>query len=135
MWNALKRRLLDRWTEGKERIETPKEYRAEFVLQYDGLDVGHLKLQDGQWVFTYTDAFRQQSEIKPLLEFPDPVRTYRALDLWPFFRYRIPSIAQPQVKEQIEREHLDEHNAAQLLDHFGRRTAANPFVLESVGHG
>lgn len=119
--------------EGHEGIQTPQDEQATFSLQYGSLPVGKLTLQGGIWEFRYSPEFREQSEVRPLIDFPDVQKTYRADSLWPFFMARIPSVAQPQVRETIEEEGLDEHSSVQLLRRFGRRTIANPFVLvESV---
>jgi HipA-like protein len=121
--------------EGHEGITTPHHVHALFELSYDDLSVGILELNEGVWEFRYTPAFRDQSEVRPLVDFPDPSKVYRAHALWPFFMARIPSIAQPRVRDVIQQEGLDEHSDVQLLRRFGKRTIANPFVLETSPAG
>lgn len=118
--------------EGQDEIETPDSEEAIFVLHYGDLEVGSLHLRDGLWTFIYCDDFKRQSVVQPLVDFPDPTKTYSSDALWPFFMARIPSIAQPQVQETIATEGLDQHNSAEMLRRFGRTAISNPFVLEPV---
>ena len=113
-------------------LVTPVGVDAEFVLRYEDLDVGVLTLHNGTWSFRYSDEFRNQSELRPLVDFPDPARTYEREELWPFFLSRIPSPAQPEVQRAIEDERLDARNAVAMLRRFGERTIANPFVLNEA---
>lgn len=119
--------------EGQAQVATPDHEPATFILRYGNLEVGSLHLREGEWMFEYSPSFRDQlarpAGVQPLLEFPDVQRTYRSAELWPFFLARIPSAAQPQVQEEIDRRGLDATNAAQLLKAFGERSIANPFLL------
>jgi HipA-like protein len=115
--------------EGHEGIVTPGTEHAQFLLRYGDLLVGTLRLQDGTWEFEYSPEFRDQSVVKPLVDFPAADKRYRAEELWPFFMARIPSLAQPKVRRAIEEEGLDAHSDVQLLRRFGQQTIANPFVL------
>ncbi len=119
--------------EGQEQAATPLQDQASFILRYGALEVGYLRLRHGVWEFEYAPEFKAQVEepdgVQPLLEFPDPHKLYSSSDLWSFFLTRIPSIAQPQIREEIERQGLDATNAAQLLRAFGERSISNPFRL------
>jgi hypothetical protein len=130
MIKTIKRLWRQLRSDGHEELRTPKHEDAVFVLRYKDLDIGTLRLHEGIWSFEYSDEFRMQSEVKPLVAFEDVDRKYEADSLWPFFIARIPSIAQPDVLETIQREGLDEHSDVQLLRRFGKRTIANPFVLQ-----
>lgn len=120
-------------SEGQEQVRTTDHEQAAFVLRYGSLEVGSLRLRGGEWEFEYSSPFRAQVKeptgVQPLLEFPDIHRTYKSTELWPFFLARIPSAAQPQVREEIARQGLDATSAAQLLKAFGERSIANPFLL------
>lgn len=80
--------------------------------------------------FAYSDEFREQSEISPLVGFPEPGTVYRTKHLWPFFAVRIPSLLQPAVRQAIYDEEMDPTDEVGLLERFGRKTVANPFILE-----
>jgi hypothetical protein len=126
---AIKRVLFGRLTEGLQDVHTPAGKSARFELFYRDLPIGWLELRDGRWSFEYTSVFRNQTEVNPLVDFPDVRKVYVTEDLWPFFVSRIPSLAQPQVQETIEKEGLDGHSNVDLLKRFGERTISNPFVL------
>ena len=121
--------------EGQEEIEAQPGERASFTLLFGKLEVGALKLHDGIWEFRYSQPFREQVStdggVSPLIDFPDPERTYSSDELWPFFVARIPSLSQPQVLAEVERRGLDQKSAPQLLRAFGERSIANPFLLKA----
>ncbi len=116
--------------EGHEHILTPQHETARFELRYGNLVMGRLWLEEGEWHFAYTDAFRAQDKVKPIIDFPNPERHYRSKELWPFFAVRIPSLEQPAVQRAIREKNLDEHNQVELLRAFGKTTVSDPFILE-----
>ncbi len=115
----LKRVFKGTAAEGLEEVGTPQHEDAAFMLKYESLLIGYLRLHEGLWEFRYSDEFRHQFEVKPIVGFPNVERTYVSKELWPFFMARIPSLAQPQVREFVDRVGLDEHNSAALLRAFG----------------
>lgn len=129
MVGALRRLLLRYRTDDHTELTTPRNESAVFELVYEGLRVGTLRLDRGKWTFEYSREFKDQSQVKPLVAFADLNRRYEANSLWPFFVARIPSTAQPEVRETIDREGLDAHSDVQLLRRFGREAIANPFRL------
>src|SRR5689334_6115818 len=100
---------------GRPELVTPVDVDARFVLRYHELEVGTLALHEGVWTFRYSDDFRRQSDLKPLVDFPDPTRTYERDVLWPFFLSRIPSASQPEVQRAVATEHLDIRNQVDML--------------------
>ncbi len=100
-----------------------------FRLFLGALDVGILRMEGDQWVFTYSDAFRNQSKVAPIIDFPQLHQEYRSAQLWPFFALRVPSLAQANVREYLTKSQK-EPDDARLMRKFGRRSVANPFVLE-----
>lgn len=129
MLKTLKRLLVGLRSEDHEGIVTPANEDATFHLRYGPLLVGTLQLHGGTWKFVYAEDFKRQSEVQPLIDFPDLEKQYDAHALWPFFMARIPSVSQPKVRELIAAEGLDEHSDVQLLRRFGKQTISNPFVL------
>ncbi len=123
------KKLLSR-QDGREHLLTPQGEDADFLLQYDSLDVGRLWLRGGVWHFEYTSAFQSQDAVNPLVDFPHPDKHYESDTLWPFFAVRIPSTEQPGVQRVLAEEDLDSVNEAQLLKRFGKTTISNPFNLE-----
>jgi HipA-like protein len=88
-----------------------------------------LTVIDGRWRFEYSEEFRRQKHLRPIVGFGDLVKTYESDELWPFFAMRIPGLKQTAVQDIIRKEHIDATNEVQLLRRFGRRTVANPFEL------
>jgi len=94
--------------------------------------VGTLSVADSIWKFEYSEAFRKQDELRPLMDFPDVDKVYESKELWQFFVMRIPSPEQPEVEEIIRREHIKENDAVGLLKRFGEYTITNPFILRAA---
>src|SRR6266508_5980634 len=111
------------------QIKAPSATEAEFLLQYKDLPVGTLRLHQGVWVFTYSDEFRHQDELRPIVEFPDVYKAYTSEALWPFFQMRIPSRKQSSVERVIQDERIQYDDEVKLLSRFGRLTIANPYEL------
>ena len=55
-----------------------------FTLSYKDLLIGQLMWRNEQWTFGYSNAFRSQNEIAPLVSFSDVKRVYESSELWPF---------------------------------------------------
>jgi hypothetical protein len=103
---------------GTEAIDRSND--AEFVLVLGRLPMLILSRNPQGWTMRYTEAFKKQSRIAPLVPFPDVNKVYRSPELWPFFSVRIPSIARPEV---------DYDDVAAMLRRFGRKSVADPFEL------
>lgn len=121
--------LMSLLPEGMENVETPINEEAEFTIKFDKLVIGKLNLSDGKWFFEYSNEFKSQDEILPLVDFPDVNKVYESEELWPFFLVRIPSTQQPKVKKIIDKEHIDANNEVELLKRFGKKTISNPYEL------
>jgi hypothetical protein len=88
-----------------EQIQASPRAHAKFLLKYAGLLIGGLSIQYGRWLFEYSDDFRRNEVLRPIVEFPDINRTYEGRELWQFFASRIPSPARAEVAEILEREY------------------------------
>ncbi len=116
-------------TEENQELITPTDEKATFSLKYKNIVVGNLRVENGTWKFSYSDEFKTQNIIAPLVDFPEVNRMYESEDLWPFFSHRIPGMGQPQVQEIIRKENIDKNNDVVLLKRFGHRSISNPFEL------
>lgn len=96
-----------------------------FELSLGNLIIGSLSFYEGLWHFEYSEDFKKQSHILPLVNFPNKNKEYVNQQLWPFFASRIPSLAQRQNK------HAD-NNVETLLKLYGRNVINNPYVLSPV---
>jgi len=113
-------------------VVEPVEVRASFELSLGSLHVGTLSRDGDSWLFEYSQAFRQQGKISPIVDFPKVDQVYRSKELWPFFALRIPSLTQAHVQDYLRDIGRDQADSAELMKRFGRRSIANPFVLEAA---
>ena len=115
------------WLTGVEPL--PADEKLAFKVMLGSLTVGTLRAEGGEWFFSYSQEFRSQTEIKPIVDFPVLSKEYRSRTLWPFFALRIPSPTQPAVREFIRTRPEEKADEGILLKEFGARSVANPFRL------
>ena len=126
-------RLFRSMTSGMDSQSRDRSSDAVFILKLGKLSMLMLVRKNGMWVMKYTDEFKAQDRVAPLVAFPNVEKTYQSEELWPFFAVRIPSIARPEVERTVKQENLDYGDSAAMLDRFGGRSIADPFELESQG--
>jgi len=123
-------------SKGKSSESSPVEIEftgsVNFTLKFKDLEIGYLTVEEGMWVFRYSDEFKSQEKYARLTGFSDLSKVYKAKVLWPFFKIRIPGLKQPMIRDIIEEENLDASNEVQLLKRFGRESMSNPYILESA---
>lgn len=108
-----------------------KETIHRFSLKYQNTLIGNLLFENEEWLFEYSEWFKNQNELQPLLEFPIVENKYKTKELWPFFSNRIPSFKQPKIKNYIEKNPTERTNTVKLLELFGEYSVNNPFKLET----
>lgn len=118
--------------EGQEDINTPINENASFRLMYKDLCIGMLEIYNGVWKFSYTPQFQSQTDLTPLIDFPDTNQEYKSTELWPFFSYRIPGLNQPSVQNIMKHDVIDKHNEVALLKKFGKVSIFNPYMLNPI---
>jgi HipA-like protein len=123
---------LPEWLGMRKPLLVAPEVQAKFLLTYNNLLIGTLSVAEGVWKFEYSDDFRRNDTLRPIVEFPDVNKIYQSKELWQFFASRIPSLEQAEVEEIIKREHIEEDDAVRLLKRFGERTITNPFNLKAA---
>lgn len=109
----------------KGKNNTIEDKPVDFILKFDKLEIGILSFTDNTWFFSYSEEFKSQKEILPLVNFPTVNKEYTSDELWPFFVSRIPSTAQRQLSEENQA-------TTTLLKIYGRKTIANPYQLVPV---
>ncbi len=114
---------------GETARDVHSSEEGKIELRYKDLVIGILTLHQGMWRFEYSEAFKSQTELAPLIDFPNKDKVYESPTLFPFFMSRIPSLKQPKVQSVIEAEHIDATSELAMLKRFGERSIANPFVL------
>lgn len=115
------------WLRG---VSEPAHVQVAFELSLGKLRVGTLRREGNEWVFNYSDEFSRQRKVAPIVDFPMVGREYRSKELWPFFALRIPSVTQATVQRFLRHRGQTEADTSDLMRQFGRRSIANPFVLE-----
>lgn len=115
-------------------MTNPIVSQAKFVLWFREVPILRLGLVGGVWELAYTEQFKNQSRLLPIVCFPEVGKVYRSDKLWPFFSVRIPSIARPEVQRTVREEHLDYDDVAAMLRRFGRKSVADPFELRPTVH-
>lgn len=115
------------WSENQDDMILATDDDATFNVNLNKLLVGTLLYTGGKWHFSYSNEFKLQKKIKPLISFPSTEKEYSTKDLWPFFASRIPSNAQLQIDKNNPKEDI-----VTLLRRFGHRTIANPYELFPV---
>ncbi|MBR4114710.1 MAG: HipA N-terminal domain-containing protein [Bacteroidales bacterium] len=122
----MKRLLNLFWSQGAQKqFEIVESESFSFGLFYNQVKVGSLNYNDGIWTFEYTEDFKSQKTILPLINFPNKEKTYSSKDLWPFFASRIPSNAQLQKNDD------EVPNLIDMLKKFGKNVISNPYVLSA----
>lgn len=121
-------------SESFEINENNASESGSFKLMYKNLVIGNLLFEDGKWSFFYTSEFKNQTYLKTISDFPDLEKNYQEEVLWPFFASRIPSKNQPMVLEAISKKLIVSFDEVTMLEKFGKKTIANPFVLEYAGN-
>lgn len=124
---------------GSEGNSIDQSSDAVFVLILGKLPILILSRNTDGWKMFYTDEFKNQCKIAPLVAFPEINKVYHSPELWPFFSVRIPSIARPEVKRTVQQEQLNYNDVAAMLQRFGRKSIGDPFELkpesELLPHG
>jgi HipA-like protein len=107
-----------------------KTNRAVFVLTYKNKIIGFLEYKDKKWLFRYSENFKKNNFINPLLDFPLIDKEYQFTALPPFFAARIPSINQPFHKKKLLKYKGNVNDIVSLLEIFGVKSINNPFELK-----
>ena len=77
------KRLMDKakdWLGFARSVKAPPEAHAKFLLTYGDLLVGTLTVEEGVWKFEYSDTFKSEHELRPIVEFPDLNKIYEILE-------------------------------------------------------
>jgi HipA-like protein len=115
--------------DGMEFTDNPAGSKGAFQLIYGKQLIGMLSYENNQWTFKYSDEFRSNQVINPIIDFPDPERIYTNEQLWPFFASRIPSLNQSFQFKKIDKAKIKQDDSVGLLRLFGNETITNPFRL------
>lgn len=115
--------------DGMEYADNPSGSKGEFHLVYGKLLIGTLIYNGENWNFKYSDIFKEESRIIPVIDFPDLNKEYISKELWPFFATRIPTLNQPYHLKKIRKANISTNDSVELLKLFGKETINNPFQL------
>jgi len=115
--------------DGMDFIDNPSDSKGVFQLKYGKRLIGILIYENNQWTFKYSDEFRTEKSLNPIIDFPDTEKVYINEQLWPFFASRIPSLNQPFQLKKILKANIKQDDSVGLLRLFGNETITNPFRL------
>ena len=88
------------WHDSDEtNLQAVKGSKGRFDLMLGDLLVGVLLYEDGTWSFTYSDEYKAQDKLDPLVNFPNLDQVYKSDQLWPFFASRLPGVSELKEKE------------------------------------
>jgi hypothetical protein len=121
------------WTaqEGKGPTKSNTILSGKFILKYGEKEIGVLEYKNKTWIFKYTEEYKRDQFILPLVNFPDITKTYIFEELLPFFATRIPTTNQPFHEKKIKAAGGKEDEIT-LLQLFGLNSINNPFQLQFV---
>ena len=119
------------WEVGEEFLTKKIEGASEgkFVLSFQNKTIGILEFDGVKWVFQYSEEYKKDQFVKPIIDFPDINKIYEFDDLVPFFASRIPNLNQPFHRKKLEKYDGDRNDLVSLLQIFGQRSINNPFNL------
>jgi HipA-like protein len=112
------------------KIENSKA--GKFILSFQGKIIGILEYENDKWIFKYSEEFKQNQFVSPIIDFPDINKTYEFDELMPFFATRIPNLNQPFHKKKLKKYKGNKNDLVSLLQIFGERSINNPFNLKLV---
>jgi len=102
---------------------------GKFQLLYEDKLIGTLEYFDDKWIFKYSDEFKKDQFVLPLIDFPDVNKVYEFDELMPFFATRVPNLNQPYHEQKLEKLEGDKTSLVSLLKIFGEKSINNPFEL------
>lgn len=103
-----------------------------FELLFENNLIGTLKFSDKKWTFQYSDQFKRERFVLPLIDFPDVNKVYEFEELMPFFAARIPNLNQPFHDWKLDKHDGDKGSLVSLLKIFGEKSINNPFELKYI---
>lgn len=118
--------------DGMDFTDNPAGSKGAFQLKYGKHLIGVLSYENSQWTFKYSEEFKKDKSINPIIDFPDVEKVYLNEQLWPFFASRIPSLNQPFQLKKIRNANIRQDDSVGLLRIFGNETITNPFRLSAL---
>jgi HipA-like protein len=106
---------------------------VKFKLNYKDLNIGFLEfsIDDDSWTFKYSEEFKNQVTIAPIISFPEKNKIYKGKELWSFFTSRIPDNIEGASASELKSK-TENKTLIDLLKSYGQKTITNPFEL-SIG--
>lgn len=118
--------------DGMEYSDSPFSSKGIFHLMHGNKLVGILTYENKQWKFAYSDIYKVEANVRPIMDFPDMKKIYIAEQLWPFFALRIPALNQPYQLKKIRNANIAKDDAVGLLKVFGSLSITNPYRLKAL---
>ncbi len=126
------KRYLTPWQQEGKNQTFHARGNALFELRYKNKLIGTLRHIDNNWIFQYSEEYKQNPFVTPLVNFPDINKTYISEEIPPFFAARIPTVNKPAQKAKLKKHNADPTDLIAMLEIFGRYNVNNPFELKLV---
>ncbi|MBN4085245.1 HipA N-terminal domain-containing protein [Flavobacteriaceae bacterium AH-315-B10] len=110
----------------------PNNEDGKFELSYEDKLIGTLEFAEDTWIFKYSEEYKKELFVLPMIDFPDVNKKYVFDELMPFFATRIPNLNQPYHEHKLEKLEGDKKSLVSLLKIFGEKSINNPFELKPV---
>ncbi len=105
---------------------------GKFELLFEDKVVGTLEFNMNKWFFEYSEEYKKDQFVLPLINFPDIEKKYKFDELMPFFAARIPNLNQPYHKSKLKKLDGNKTNLVSLLKIFGEKSINNPYELKHL---
>lgn len=116
--------------DGMDYSDTPSNSKGTFNLYFGDQLIGILAYDNSIWTFRYSNEYKENQTLNPIIDFPNPEKTYESEHLWPFFASRIPTLNQPFHLKKVRKAKIKANDSVGLLRLFGNETITNPFKLQ-----
>lgn len=122
------------WSDDDDFISklSSENENGQFQLLFEDKLIGTLDFEKDKWTFKYSEEYKKELFILPMIDFPDVNKVYEFDTLMPFFAARIPNLNQPYHEHKLEKLEGDKTSLVSLLKIFGEKSINNPYELKYI---
>jgi HipA-like protein len=120
----------DELAQPSERPQPGRQIRVYITSDGERVHVGSLSKEHGEYVFEYSQQFKEHKELAPISAFREVSQPHRTKELPAFFRVRVPPLEREDVKRTVLELGIAPDDEFALLGAVGRKTITSPYELE-----